>query len=208
MALVLLSILFFSWMAFKPSWRVLYAGLDPQDTREVSSVLTAGSIPFDVSPDGTTLKVPADILDKARLMTTAKGGPKSGRLGFELFDKPNWVGSDFDEKVNFQRALEAELEHTIGSLGSVQSAHVHLVLPHDSLFSEQQRNAKASVVLKLRQRTLSDGETDSRRNFVASAVDGLSPADVSWWMPMGVRHSVPKGQTHSRLTTSRCWPIA
>ena len=37
--------------------------------------------------------------------------------GFELFDKPNWVGSEFDEQVNYQRALEGELEHTVGYTG-------------------------------------------------------------------------------------------
>lgn len=168
----------FASIVVQPSWRVLYANLDPADARELSDELSAAKIPFDVTPDGTTLKVPADQLDKARLQTAAKGGPKSGRLGFELFDKPNWVGSEFDERVNYQRALEGELEHTIASLGSVKSAHVHLVLPHDSLFSEQQQEAKASVLLKLKQRDLSPQEVDAIRNLVASAVDHLSPANV------------------------------
>ena len=135
----------FASLVMQPSWRVLYAHLDPGDARELGDELTTAKIPFDVTPDGTTIKVPADQLDKARLETAAKGGPKSGRLGFELFDKPNWVGSEFDERVNYQRALEGELEHTIESLGSVKSAHVHLVLPHESLFTERQEEAKASV---------------------------------------------------------------
>ena len=42
---------------------------------------------------------------------------QTGRLGFELFDKPNWAGSDFSEQVNYQRALEGELERTIQTLG-------------------------------------------------------------------------------------------
>jgi flagellar M-ring protein FliF len=169
----------FASLVMQPSWRVLYAHLDPADARELSDELTAAKIPFDVTPDGTTLKVPADQLDKARLDTAAKGGPKSGRLGFELFDKPNWVGSEFDERVNYQRALEGELEHTIESLGSVKSAHVHLVLPHDSLFTERQEEAKASVLLKLKQRDLSPQEVDAIRNLVASAVDHLSPGNVT-----------------------------
>jgi flagellar M-ring protein FliF len=103
---------------------------------------------------------------------------KSGRLGFEIFDKPNWVGSEFDEQVNYQRALEGELEHTVGSLADVESARVHLVMPHDSLFREQERPAKASVVLKLRHRSLADGEPEAIRNLVASAVDGLTPDRV------------------------------
>ena len=166
------------WYATRTDWRTLYAGLDPDDARQMAQELTAAAIPFDVSTDGAALRVPAEDLDKARLATTAKGGPKSGRMGFELFDKPNWMGSEFDEKVNYQRALEGELEHTIGTLASVQSARVHLVLPHDSLFTTEEREAKASVVLRLRHRTLSDDEAEAVSNLVASAVDGLRPENV------------------------------
>ncbi|HEY4010884.1 MAG TPA: flagellar basal-body MS-ring/collar protein FliF [Acidobacteriaceae bacterium] len=176
---VIFSAGIFASLVMQPSWRVLYAHLDPADARELGDELTTAKIPFDVTPEGTTIKVPADQLDKARLETAAKGGPKSGRLGFELFDKPNWVGSEFDERVNYQRALEGELEHTIESLASVKSAHVHLVLPHESLFTERQEEAKASVLLKLRQRDLSPQEVDAIRNLVASAVDHLSPANVT-----------------------------
>jgi flagellar M-ring protein FliF len=176
---VIFSAGIFASLVMQPSWRVLYAHLDPADARELGDELTAAKIPFDVMPDGSTLKVPADQLDKARLETAAKGGPKSGRLGFELFDKPNWVGSEFDERVNYQRALEGELEHTIESMGSVKSAHVHLVLPHESLFTERQEEAKASVLLKLKQRDLSPQEVDAIRNLVASAVDHLSAANVT-----------------------------
>lgn len=164
--------------ATRTDWRTLYAGLDPDDARQMMTELTAAGIPFDVGPDGSSLRVPAENLDKARLATTAKGGPKSGRMGFELFDKPTWMGSEFDEKVNYQRALEGELEHTIGTLAPVQSARVHLVLPHDSLFTTEERDAKASVVLRLRQRTLSDDEVEGITNLVASAVDDLRPENV------------------------------
>ena len=166
------------WYAGRTDWRTLYAGLDPEDARLMAQELTAAGIPFDVSPDGSLLRVPAPNLDKARLATTAKGGPKSGRMGFELFDKPNWMGSEFDEKVNYQRALEGELERTIGTLASVQSARVHLVLPHDSLFTADQREARASVVLRLRHRTLSDDEADAIANLVAGSVDDLRPEKV------------------------------
>ncbi|HMD19807.1 MAG TPA: hypothetical protein VKH40_05770, partial [Alloacidobacterium sp.] len=107
--LALLCFLGILWFATRTDWKVLYAGLEPADAREIASELTAANIPFDVSPDGATLRVPTANLDKARLATTAKGGPRSGRMGFELFDKPNWIGSEFDEKVNYQRALEGEL---------------------------------------------------------------------------------------------------
>src|SRR5579872_2599388 len=162
------------WYGLRTDWRILFAGLDSEDARQAGLTLTQAQIPFDVSGDGSTIRVPAPLLDKARLATASKGGIKSGRLGYELFDKPNWVGSEFDEQVNYQRALEGELEHTVGTLADVESARVHLVLQHESLFREEVRPAKASVVLKLRHSSLADGEADAVKNLVASAVDGLT----------------------------------
>jgi flagellar M-ring protein FliF len=124
----------------------------------------------------------------------AKGLPSSGRMGFEIFDKPNWVGSEFDERVNYQRALEGELEHAIESLGSVQQARVNVVLPHDSLFTDDQRNAKASVVLKLRH-SLSDQEAQSIRSLVAGAVDTLKPDQVTLVDADGRQQFGPKSAT-------------
>ncbi|MGA3048303.1 MAG: flagellar basal-body MS-ring/collar protein FliF [Terracidiphilus sp.] len=178
------------WYAMRPDWRVLYANLDPEDARQTGQVLTQAQISFEPTPDGSGIQVPAAQLDKARLVTAAKGGVKSGRLGFEIFDKPNWVGSEFDEQVNYQRALEGELEHTVGTLADVESARIHLVMPHDSLFREQERPAKATVVIKLRHRSLADGEPEAIRNLVASAVDGLTPdhvvlVDASGNLPLG-----------------------
>ena len=98
------------WYMLRTDWRTLYANLDRDDARQIGMVLTQAQVPFDVSADGSAIRVPAAQLDKARLATAAKGGIKSGRMGFEIFDKPNWVGSEFDEQVNYQRALEGELE--------------------------------------------------------------------------------------------------
>ena len=190
-ALMLLALIGgLTWCALSPDWRTLYVNLDPDDARQIGQTLAAAQIPFEPSADGVGILVPAAQLDKARLATASKGGVKSGRLGFEIFDKPNWVGSEFDEQVNYQRALEGELEHTVGTLSDVQSARVHLVLPHDSLFQGEERPAKASVVLKLRRSTLADGEAEAIRNLVASAVDGLTPdhvvlVDASGNLPLG-----------------------
>ncbi len=188
------------WYGLRTDWRTLYADLDPEDARQTGQILAQALIPFETTPDGAGIRVPADQLDKARLVTAAKGGIKSGRMGFEIFDKPNWVGSEFDEQVNYQRALEGELEHTVGSLADVASARVHLVMPHDSLFREQERPAKASVVLKLRHRNLAEGEPDAIRNLVSSAVDGLTPdrvvlVDAAGNLPLG-----PKSAEMLRLS--------
>jgi flagellar M-ring protein FliF len=190
------------WYGLRTDWRTLYADLDQEDLRQTEQALTTAQIPYQTTPDGGGVRVPADQLDKARLATAVKG-LKSGRMGFEIFDKPNWVGSEFDEQVNYQRALEGELEHTVGSLSDIESARVHLVMAHDSLFRDQERPAKASVVIKLRHRTLADGEPEAIRNLVSSAVDGLSPdrvvlVDAAGHMPLG-----PKNADTLRLTAEQ-----
>lgn len=163
----------------KADFKVLYSGLAPQDAQSVVQSLGVKNIAYQLSTDGTSVSVPADQLDKVRLQLAAEGMPQTGRLGFEIFDKPNWAGSDFSEQVNYQRALEGELERTIQTMGSVQSVRVHIVLPHESLFTDQERVAKAAVVLKLRGGGLTDDQINAVTHLVASAVDNLSPENVT-----------------------------
>lgn len=167
------------WWGSRTEWKTLYSGMEGRDVQQVESELAAAGVQYQSTPDGLGVQVPSEMLDKARMEVATKGMPQSGRMGFELFDKPNWVGSEFDEKVNYQRALEGELERTIGTIGSVRSARVHLVLPKESLFTSEQQAAKASVVLKLKRSTLRPEEVESIRNLVAGAVEGLSPEQVT-----------------------------
>ncbi|MDQ2835554.1 MAG: flagellar M-ring protein FliF [Acidobacteriota bacterium] len=167
------------WFAGRPDWKVLFSGLEEKDVQQVSQELAVAGIAFQTTADGTGVQVPADMLDKARMEVATKGMPQTGRLGFELFDKPNWVGSEFDERVNYQRALEGELEHTIGTLGVVKSARVHLVLPQPSLFAAEEKAAKASVVLKLKRASLGQEQMDAIRSLVAGSVENLNADQVT-----------------------------
>ena len=163
----------------KADYKPLYSGLSPSDAQSLGRRLADKNIPYELTSDGTGIRVPADQLDKARLDMASEGMPQTGRLGFELFDKPNWSASDFAEKVNYQRALEGELERTIQTIGEIEAARVHLVLPHESLFTEQDHEAKASVVIKLRGGRLGDDAQEAIAHLVASAVDNLKPENVT-----------------------------
>ncbi len=158
---------------------VLYSGLKPQDAQSMGTRLAAKNIAYEISPDGGSILVPSDKVDAARLETAAQGLPRNARLGFELFDTPNWAGSDFSEKVNYQRALEGELERTLQTLSEVEAVRVHLVLPRESLYSEQEHESKAAVIVKTRGGTLSREAQQAIPQLVASAVDGLRPENVT-----------------------------
>ncbi|HTV59211.1 MAG TPA: flagellar basal-body MS-ring/collar protein FliF [Verrucomicrobiae bacterium] len=178
-AVVMALLALFVRLSGKAEMRTLFSGLSPEDAQMVAQRLAATGVSYDISADGSSISVPADKLDKTRLDFASGGMPPTGRMGFELFDKPNWAGSDFSEQVNYQRALEGELERTIETLGNVESVRVHLVLPHDSLFTDRQRVAKAAVVLKVRGGGLSPDQVNAVTHLVAAAVDNLSPENVT-----------------------------
>jgi flagellar M-ring protein FliF len=170
--------LFANFMA-TPDYKPLMSGLEPADAQTIAAELKAKNIPYQLSPDGKGISVPADQVDAARLEVASNQSTHSGRMGFEIFDKVSWGQTEFDEKVNYQRALEGELERTITTLANVKSARVHLVMASDSVFIDRERGAKASVTLKLARGGLSRDETASIQRMVAGAVDGLKPTDVS-----------------------------
>jgi flagellar M-ring protein FliF len=169
---------FFVRMIVTPDNKTLMTGLEPADVQTISAQLAAKKIPYVVNPDGTSISVPKDQLDAARLEVASHDSTHSGRIGYEIFDKASWGQTEFDEKVNYQRALEGELERTIQTISNVKSARVHLVMASDSVFLDKERGAKASVTLRLKRGSLSREELSSISRLVAGAVDELKPTDV------------------------------
>jgi flagellar M-ring protein FliF len=169
----------FAHMLSTPDYKPLVAGMEVADAQALGAQLAAKNIQYQISADGKTVSVPSDKVDSSRMELATDGMPRSGRLGFELFDKMNWGQTEFDEKVNYQRALEGELERSIQTLRDVDSVRVHLVLPTDSVFLDRERKAKASVILKPRGNRLSDETQLAIARLVSGAVDKLSPEDVT-----------------------------
>jgi flagellar M-ring protein FliF len=178
---VLVALVLFTFVRLlgKPEMTSLYSSMEPNDAQALGQHLSTKNIRYQLSTDGKSVLVPADQVDTARLEIASSGTPRSGRMGFELFDKGNWAASDFDDKVNYQRALEGELERTIQAMSGVAAARVHLAIPPDSIYSGQDRQAKAAVILKLKDHRLTAGMRTAVQRLVASAVDKLDPQSVT-----------------------------
>ena len=84
--------------------RPLFTNLAADDAGAVVEKLRTSNVEFKVADNGTIL-VPSARVAELRLDMASAGLPKSGRLGFELFDKQNFGASEFDEQVRFRRAL-------------------------------------------------------------------------------------------------------
>jgi flagellar M-ring protein FliF len=159
--------------------RPLFTALAADDAGAVVEKLRASNVEFKVADNGTIL-VPSARVAELRLDMASAGLPKSGRLGFELFDKQNFGASEFDEQIRFRRAIEGELERSVMTLTGVESARVHVTFSKDSVFSDLREPAKASVLVKLRPGAmLTSQNISSIEHLAASAVEGLRPEAVS-----------------------------
>lgn len=192
-ALVVAAVVAFVHYRHEADFRPLYTGMAPEDAAGVVQKLRETGVEYRLDDNGGAVTVPSQKLAESRLALAAAGLPKSGRIGFELFDKSNFGATEFVEHINYKRALEGELERSVMSLAEVEQARVHLSLPKDSVFLDQQQPAKASVVVKLRPGAeLSSQNVLAVTNLVASAVEGLSPDAVSLVDMDGALLSRPK----------------
>src|SRR5260370_12765478 len=161
-------------------FRRLYSSLASDDAGAVVKKLKETGVDFRLSEGGSTVLVPSARVAETRLEMASAGLPKSGRIGFELFDKTNFGATEFVEHINYRRALEGELERTIMSLAEVEQARVHVTFPKESVYLESREPAKASVVVRLRPGArLLPPNVVAVEHLVASAVEGLTPEAVS-----------------------------
>ncbi len=161
---------------FKP----LYSQLAPEDASAVVAKLKESGSEYRLADNGTTVLAPSARIAELRLQLAGAGLPRTGRAGFELFDKSNFGVTDFAEQVNFRRAVEGELERSVMSLAEVERARVHITFPRDSVFIEQQQPAKASVMVKLRPGArLAQPNVLAVQHLVSSAVESLAPEAVA-----------------------------
>src|ERR1700683_4547185 len=131
-------------------FRVLYSSLAPEDASAVTQKIHEAGIEFRMEETGATVLVPSQHIADARLALAAAGLPRTGRIGFELFDRNNLGASGFAEQVNYRRALEGELERTVGTLAAVDQARIHITFAKESVFLDTRQPSKATVVLRLK----------------------------------------------------------
>ena len=180
---VLLCVAFFSFLIFQvgtTEYSLLYANLSAADSSAVMAKLKEQKIPYRLENQGKSILVPMEQVYELRLELAGAGLPQGGGVGFEIFDKQSFGVTDFTQKVNYQRAMQGELSRTIASLAPVRAARIHLALPEQRLFQEQQKPVTCSVILSLEPgQTLSEAQAQGVIHLVSSSVEGLMPENVT-----------------------------
>ncbi len=173
------AILVVGWLG-EVTYSRLYSDLEEAEAGEIINYLNDNKIPFKLSANGSTIEVPSNDVYSARISLASSGLPRSGSIGYSLFDQNNLGMTDFLQNLNFRRALEGELTRTITQLNEVQSARVHIVMPKERLFKEDKQEASASVLLKLAGNNgVSKRQISGISHLVAASVEGLKPGNIA-----------------------------
>jgi flagellar M-ring protein FliF len=180
LSLSIVLLLIVSVIASRPKMDVLYSGLAADDAGAVINKLQEQGIPYEISGNGSVIKVPSNKVAELKIAMAAQGLPQSGTVGFEIFDKNTFGMTEFSQRVQYQRAIQGELARTISQLDAVSAARVHITIPSPTVFKNEDSKPSASVVVKLRPGR--DLETESVAgivHLVASSVEGLRPENVT-----------------------------
>jgi len=179
-AAVVAGTLTFSHWRHESGFHPLYTSLAAEDAAAVVEKLKQSGVEYRLADNGSSVLVSETKAAESRLALAAAGLPKSGRIGFELFDKNNLGATEFTEHINYHRALEGELERSVMCLGEVEQARIHITLAKDSIYTEERQPAKASVLVRLKTGArLAPANVTAISYLVASAVEGLAPEAVS-----------------------------
>lgn len=167
-------------LANRTDYRPLFTNLASEDAGEIVKKLKEAKTPYQITPDGKGVMVPADRVYELRLSLASEGLPQGGGVGFEIFDRKNFGMTEFVQKLNYQRALQGELARTITQISGVEQARVHLVIPEKTLFKEAEKPPTASVVLKMKgSKSLRDSEVQGVVHLVSSSIEGMNADNVT-----------------------------
>lgn len=158
----------------------LYAQMSPKEAGEAAGKLKESKIDAKLQQDGTALAVPKEKVDEARIALAMAGLPKDGVKGFEIFDKKDFMSTDFDKKVSLQRAINGELTRLVKKIEGVEDAAVYVNMPEDQIFAQERKPTTATVMIKMTNfQELKQAQVEGIAHMVASAVPGLNTDNVT-----------------------------
>lgn len=161
---------FLFYLATKVEYGVLFTDLNSVDAGVITQDLKEKKIPYQLTDNGTTVLIAKDSIDEYRIELAVDDKLPDSSSGFELFDGASIMTTDEDRKIMYQRALTGELQRAISSLEGVQKAQVILSTPDDDLFSENQKEATASIALTV------------KTNLDEASVRGIVALTVGAWI--------------------------
>lgn len=168
------------FLFLRTSYSVLYRDLREADAATIVAELDRTHADYRLSDGGRTILVPDGSVDATRLHVASRDLPLQGTVGFELFNNSSIGLTEFQQRINLQRALQGELQRTIMSIDGIEGARVHLALGEQTPFRGDRRPPRASVTIRtVPGRSLAPTTVRGIQRLVAGSVPEMDVANVS-----------------------------
>ncbi|MGI5839076.1 MAG: flagellar basal-body MS-ring/collar protein FliF [bacterium] len=158
----------------------LFTQLEANDAGEVVAKLDEMNVSYALAEGGSAVLVPGEAVYETRLALAREGLPKGSVVGFEIFDRTALGTTDFVRRVQYIRGLQGELTRTIRQIDGVEEVSVHIVLPEESLYTQQKKQATAAVLLNLRAgAALEQQQVRGIVHLISRSVEGLLTDNIT-----------------------------
>jgi len=175
----LLSLVFLTVTVTKPTYNVLVKNLSEEEAGRIAQALDNMGVQYKAGPGGAILVPDTVNVYELRMKLAAEGVIGTATKGFELLDKQSFGATAFDKQVNYQRALQGELERSIATIKGVKFARVFLNIPKFTYYTREYAKPSASVLVYLEPGAeLSPKQVRGIMELVAGAVEGLDIENV------------------------------
>ncbi|CAL4042029.1 Flagellar M-ring protein [Buchnera aphidicola (Takecallis arundicolens)] len=169
----------FSFFSNRTQYQLVCNHLTNEDSVLIISNLVKMKIPYRYILSAGEILVPKNQMYPVQLMLLSEGLPKKKGVGFELLDQEKFGISSFNIQLNYQRALEGELERSIQKIYAIKTATVHLAFPKKSTFLRSNLLPSASVIISFKKgKYLNFEQCKAITDVISASVPELLPNNV------------------------------
>lgn len=177
LGLIILFLIAACVWVFWPQKAVLFSGLTADDAARITAQLDKQKIPYQLSPDGSSIFMEEALVPKARLQVFSSDLNLKSGVGLELFSSNDLGMTEFSQHVNYVRALQGELTRTLLAIDGVQTARVHIAMPEGGSRRSQTIPTRVAVTLGSAQ-PLDAATVRGVQRLATAAVPGVNLGDV------------------------------
>ncbi len=190
LVVVVLVLAFSIFMLTRTNYAVLGSGFSTEESAKITQKLSEVGIDWKTENNATTVLVPEDVIDSARMQLSLAGF--SGPQIFTYDDLLGKLSITMDQETKNQlmlKAKEGSMERALISLENVENAIVSLYVKKSSTFLNLEDDvSKASVVLTLKDSSaITKEQVSGIVSLISDSVRGLNPGNITIIDQSGVR---------------------
>lgn len=166
----------------EPTYRPLDYKFNEKNISIVVDTLDKSGIKYKINDKDNIIYVSSSQFTLAKIKLAAVGIQKEENEGYSFLNEQNgYTNTQFLQNARYLRALEGDLEKTINQIQGIISSNVHIAIPQQAVFADENSRVTASVMVTVGGE-FGASDRDKIRSImhiVAGSVPELDPNAVS-----------------------------